>query len=371
LTANDKLHLLLGNAKQIFNIVTATFEASLFNNAGSQDCSNPSSDVERLGCDWRAITVQLDTRSHAKSEDHKSLLQALSKVGQFSIVLFLNADTDGPQWSRDAQEIMSSTASNYDMNKLIGGQVLALTSTALAVVCSIPILRRTPTASVIFALITIIYGIMMFASSYVEEEHNFWYWAASAWTVILFFKTVKKSYTTAFSTLVILLGLRIARRWNQTGQKFVGEPDIGRTFLSEHTTFLWSLILAAYFWNCYSLASNGFPHLPRKIARAVSQILMLLAATFKLAFTHEDAPELLDWAANKIVELTAGWSLVFRARAVYIGVGLALAQAIGSELWTKFRRHRFSMSHSPLQHIRTNSLQVLFARSTTSSSSCS
>lgn len=96
MTANDKLHLLLGNAKQIFNIVTATFAASLFENAGSQDCSNPSSDVERLGCDWRAITVQLDTRSHAKSEDHKSLLQALSKVGQFSILLFINADTDGP-----------------------------------------------------------------------------------------------------------------------------------------------------------------------------------------------------------------------------------------------------------------------------------
>lgn len=74
---------------------------------------------------------------------------------------------------------------------------------------------------------------------------------------------------------------------------------------------------------------------------------MLLAVTFKLAFTHEDAPELLDWAANKVVELTTGFSLVSRARAVFIGIGLALAQVIVAELLTKFRRHRFGKISFP------------------------
>lgn len=69
--------------------------------------------------------------------------------------------------------------------------------------------------------------------------------------------------------------------------------------------------------------------------------MMLLALTFKVAFTHEDAPELLDWTANRVVEVTEGFSLVTRARCVFIGIGLALAQTIGGEFMSKFRRYRF------------------------------
>lgn len=84
---------------------------------------------------------------------------------------------------------MSSAASNYDMKKLITGQVVAVLSTTLAVACAVPIFRQSPSTSAMFALITLTYGAMMFASSYVEEEHNFWYWAASAWVLTLFFQT--------------------------------------------------------------------------------------------------------------------------------------------------------------------------------------
>ena len=34
-------------------------------------------------------------------------------------------------------------------------------------------------------LITVLYGVMMFASSYVEEEQHYWYWMTSAWLVYL------------------------------------------------------------------------------------------------------------------------------------------------------------------------------------------
>lgn len=72
-----------------------------------------------------------------------------------------------------------------------------------------------------------------------------------------------------------------------------------------------------------------------------------MAAAFKVAFTHEDAPELLDWTANKVAELTTGFSLVTRARGVFIGIALALAQVIGAEYLSEFRRHRFGMFRLP------------------------
>jgi ethanolaminephosphotransferase len=80
---------------------------------------------------------------------------------------------------------MSSTASNYDMTKLYAGQAIAVVSVVLAVFTAFPVLGKSP----LFALITLLYSIMMFASSYVEEEHNFWYWAASGWITVLIFKT--------------------------------------------------------------------------------------------------------------------------------------------------------------------------------------
>ncbi len=83
---------------------------------------------------------------------------------------------------------MSSTASNYDMPKLLAGSSLAVlafifalgsgaTSLGSLFICSLPLLS-----------ITVAYGIMMFASSYVEEEHHFWYWMISGWVVLLYLK---------------------------------------------------------------------------------------------------------------------------------------------------------------------------------------
>lgn len=80
---------------------------------------------------------------------------------------------------------MGSTASDYNMSKLLAGQVIALLSIFLAVFTPDPVFRQ----SYLFVLIVLLYSAMMFASSYVEEEHNFWYWAASGWIASLVFKT--------------------------------------------------------------------------------------------------------------------------------------------------------------------------------------
>ena len=45
----------------------------------------------------------------------------------------------------------------------------------------VPSLLKLNSAGLWIASMTTAYGIMMFASSYVEEEQHFWYWIASAW----------------------------------------------------------------------------------------------------------------------------------------------------------------------------------------------
>jgi ethanolaminephosphotransferase len=83
---------------------------------------------------------------------------------------------------------MSSTASNYDIPKLIIGLSITLLATLLAFITSFPSLAGSLKTSLPLIGIILLYGVMMFASSYVEEEHHFWYWAATAWLVLLSIK---------------------------------------------------------------------------------------------------------------------------------------------------------------------------------------
>jgi ethanolaminephosphotransferase len=83
---------------------------------------------------------------------------------------------------------MSSTASNYDVPKLILGLSLALLATLLASVVAFPTLALSLLTSSPLIVTGLLYGVMMFASSYVEEEQHFWYWAATAWLALLAIK---------------------------------------------------------------------------------------------------------------------------------------------------------------------------------------
>lgn len=121
--------------------------------------------------------------------------------------------------------------------------------------------------------------------------------------------------------LIVLLGMRLTRRWNQTGQKFAGSPDIARTFLLEHTSILWILICITYLWNLNSLVTVTFASLGRLLAGTSGSVLTTAALTFKLAFTIEDSPELLSGIARSVAGADLGISLVNRARIVFVSIG--------------------------------------------------
>jgi ethanolaminephosphotransferase len=76
---------------------------------------------------------------------------------------------------------MSSTASNYDVSRLVSGIVLAAISLLLAILAAWRGPALDQLDGIFFSLILALHGSMMFASSYVEEEQHFWYWVTGGW----------------------------------------------------------------------------------------------------------------------------------------------------------------------------------------------
>jgi ethanolaminephosphotransferase len=83
---------------------------------------------------------------------------------------------------------MSGTASNYNVSKLVAGQALAAVALSLGFFAAWGTITRSLQGSYPILIVALLYGIMMFASSYVEEEQHFWYWFTTAWLGMLWLK---------------------------------------------------------------------------------------------------------------------------------------------------------------------------------------
>ncbi|KAL9127732.1 MAG: hypothetical protein Q9217_003441 [Psora testacea] len=252
------------------------------------------------------------------------------------------------QFCRRAQQVMSSTASNYDIRRLNWGIAIATSSLILILETAFEPLVHVKIVGLWIGTITIAYGVIMFASSYVEEEQHFWYWISSAWLGYLIvrqyvaFKTfvdypltssrqaavVQRKLKTVVASLSLLVALRIIRVWNQTGQKHAGEADIAKTFFPAHNYLLWVLVLATYVNVIHQICRSAIPWASRPFATAASISLGIAALAFKVAFTKADAPELLAGLMQFILPPMDEFSLVVQARAVFLCIGFMISMSI-------------------------------------------
>ena len=99
---------------------------------------------------------------------------------------------------------MSSMASNYDMTRLLLGQVAAILAcifgTASLLSGSGP---GSASAAIPLTFAALLYGIMMFGSSYVEEEHHFWYWLTSGWLASLAVRRLRRCVGTLALNVIL------------------------------------------------------------------------------------------------------------------------------------------------------------------------
>ena len=128
-------------------------------------------------------------------------------------------------------------------------------------------------------------------------------------------------------TGLILLLLRFLRRWNQSGQKHSGAPDIATTFFRAEPSVLLVLILGTFGdllpqLMLQSMRSAGFSTL---IAAFGSAALCASCIVFKAMFTVNDSPELWGQHAPAVLALSERLpSLVTLARIVFGGAALLI-----------------------------------------------
>ena len=268
---------------------------------------------------------------------------------------------------REAQETMSGTASNYDVPRLCIGTALAFLVCGLSFF-TLRKLRPVSSAGFYYALTLGLYAVLMFASSYVEEEHNFWYWATSGWFLVLFIDSMRKDWSSRWMfhpAIMALVVHRVIRRWNQTGQKYAGADDIVNSGIFHgNSIILWSLIGATYMDVTLRLAR----HVARSIAtfdaeqkargeieiestnqnRMMGTIAVLplsgTAFVFRLAFTAKDAPELTSGLTGDMLDAVEALDLVGLARMVFGGLALSAVWITFAEWQRSKKRARRGMA---------------------------
>jgi ethanolaminephosphotransferase len=148
-------------------IAEATFPLAFVQYTTSEVChSRPDQDVARLACAWREA-----------DNGYRSVQMGASTAAQAMV----------PIWSflRQGQDMLSGTASNYNLDKMYAGIAIAVLGVALAVTSILSAHVKLDLGTLANNTISLTYGATMFASSYVEEEQQFWYWAVGSWLIAL------------------------------------------------------------------------------------------------------------------------------------------------------------------------------------------
>ncbi|KAI9718988.1 MAG: major facilitator super transporter protein [Chrysothrix sp. TS-e1954] len=203
-----------------------------------------------------------------------------------------------------AQRLLSSAASNYDTQRLYEGLSLTAVVALVALFLSWSSLDLGTSFTGWMILATVcLDSAMMFASSYVEEEHQFWLWMTAAWLSVSILRSSPNlgAILTASRPLLLVPALRA---WNTSGQKQSGEASIVSAFLPAYPLVLWALVTLTLIDLLSQLRSKTLQRsgVPAAISYGIATLAAGQIFCFKVVFTLHDSPELFGPALLPLSE---------------------------------------------------------------------
>ncbi|KAJ2006646.1 major facilitator super transporter protein [Coemansia thaxteri] len=249
-SALERLCLLQMSARQMFGVVQANDPA--VSDVTLAEIESSSSSTSKLA-DCNAMEDGATTSDALRCKYLRALaahrLCAVS-VGTEKGVAASKVEREYYEFMEHANEHLSRTFSGYDLGAMITGiSVIGAATLMLAALCQaaehgrglVDTKARRLRVGVPTTALLVTYLLSLAASSMIEEEHQFWYF----WTQTMLALRLLTSPTRggAARTAVQMGVFRTIRAWNQTGQKWTGEPDIRLYLTSTNSELMWALVV--------------------------------------------------------------------------------------------------------------------------------
>lgn len=332
--------MLIENSRQLLGTLKETFPSYEFEDGTipATTCSSDlHDDLERVYCAWAKAQTLLHKNTVPDAGDIQTEVES-------ALLHFLGT----------SQEVMGGASSNYGLGYLSLGICIAGFAALLSLPATYRVLSKYRHPGLFLVASVLVYGAMMFASSYVEEEQQFWYWTFTGWVFYLHARSFRfervtpgiendqasrviANVVTTVRYIVLGASHRLMRRWNQTGQKFAAEPDIARVYFPGHQSSLWILVGLTYA-GVYLQLMNGFS--PSWMSRLLCLSVTTTSFMFKLVFAESESPELLNETVfGDIATLLRGMSLVIYARIAMAGIAILLLSTAFAKTNGKLRRN--------------------------------
>lgn len=183
-------------------------------------------------------------------ENYHQLLQ-LSKGQDLPNIPFDHMDSKNiMNKMKEIQDELTKNATNYNYSYLGRGYLLLIFTTVTVFIVFILNQKSLYCATTIITIvISLLVGLSSFGSSFVEEEHQIWWWIITGSIMFSCIETLisNPSKSTVFNHFLIAVCARIIRGWNNSGQKHVYE-FILTNILKNHYNTLWYLICTTIYY---------------------------------------------------------------------------------------------------------------------------
>lgn len=210
------------------------------------------------------------------------------------------------------QEQLSLSATNYDYSDIQSGFITIIISSIITIIVTswyfIRVSKISKNVFLLFFGFCLTYSIHFHGSSLIEEEHQIWWF----YVIIVTFALLSYLKFSSLKFFVILfIGLRLIRSWNDSGQKFVSEITTA-SFLKDNKSFLWFLNIITYFISTFQIYFQGslveclaFPGLELQkhkqtdigslLAFVMAFVVTSISFLFKLCQSFNDGQDIPNW----------------------------------------------------------------------------